>query len=210
MTEWVVVLPVKGSTASKTRLAEFPLSPDERRALALAFARDTLSAIRSATDVTHTIVVTSDAEATEALAALGAEIVPDPLDGLNAAITEGLRFARRHYPQAASAVMTADLPTLATSDVDRMLGLAAGHPKTFVADAAGTGTTTITALPGIDVAPLFGPHSAARHAAAGLASLPVEADSSVRRDVDTPADLERALRGGVGVFTARALAGSGG
>ena len=210
MTEWVVVLPVKGSTASKTRLAEFPLSPDERRALALAFARDTLVAIRAATDVSHTIVVTSDIDAAGALAALGAEIVPDPLGGLNAAIAEGLRVARQRYPHAAVAVMTADLPTLATSDVDRMLELAAGHPKAFAADAAGTGTTSITALPGVALQPLFGLDSAARHRAAELAPLPIERESSVRHDVDTPADLEAALRGGVGVFTARALAGSGG
>jgi 2-phospho-L-lactate guanylyltransferase len=209
VTEWVVVLPVKGSTASKTRLAEFPLSPDERRRLALAFAMDTVVAVRAARDVRQIVVVTSDPQAAEALAALGAEIVSDPAEGLNVAIAEGLRYAQRVHADAAVAVMTADLPTLATSDVEGALRLAAGHPKAFVADASGLGTTTITALPGIELTPSFGEGSAARHAAAGLVSLPVELASSARRDVDTPADLEHALRTGVGEFTARALAGSG-
>ncbi|MEF2977533.1 2-phospho-L-lactate guanylyltransferase [Subtercola sp. YIM 133946] len=206
MTDWIVVVPVKGSTASKTRLADFPLSPVERRRLALAFALDTVGAIAAVADVRQLVVVTSDPEAASALAGLGAQIVPDPGDGLNAAIAAGLERARRTHPDSAVAVITADLPTLATRDVAEALELAAGHPTAFVADADGTGTTTITAQPHAALTPAFGPGSAARHVGLGMTSLALPEGSTLRRDVDTPADLERALRQGVGPHTARALA----
>ncbi|MCU1481665.1 MAG: 2-phospho-L-lactate guanylyltransferase [Subtercola sp.] len=210
MTEWVVVVPVKGSTASKTRLADFPLAPEERRRLALAFALDSIAAILAVPDVRGVLVVTSDPVAADAVTRLGATTIPDPGDGLNAAIRAGLDQASRTHPAAARAVITADLPTLATDDVAYALALAAEHPLSFVADASGLGTTTIAAKPGLDIVPEFGEHSAARHAAAGLVSLAVPTESTLRRDVDTPSDLEAALRSGVGPHTARALAHPGG
>ena len=209
MTEWIVVVPVKGSTASKTRLADFPLSPDERRRLALAFALDTICAIDAASDVRQIIVVTSDPVAADAVRTLGVLVVADPGEGLNAAITAGLVHAvrlRTGQADAGVAVITADLPTLATADVVDALALAAEHPASFVADASGEGTTTITALPGVSLVPEFGERSASRHAAAGLVPLAVPPDSTLRRDVDTPTDLEAALRSGVGAHTAHALA----
>ncbi|CAN5346817.1 2-phospho-L-lactate guanylyltransferase [soil metagenome] len=209
MTGWVVVVPVKGSTESKTRLAaawttEARLSGEQRQQLALAFALDAVTAIRGAADVREIIVVTSDPVAADALSELGVSLLADPGLGLNAAIAAGIATARVRHPDAGVAAMTADLPALTTTDVDEVLGRAAGHPSAFVADALGVGTTTITALPGVELVARFGPGSAGLHAGAGLVPLGVAPGSTARHDVDTPDDLAR-LRGCFGPYTTELL-----
>ncbi|GAA0992790.1 2-phospho-L-lactate guanylyltransferase [Subtercola frigoramans] len=209
MTGWVVVVPVKGSTESKTRLAaawttEAGLTGEQRRELALAFALDAVTAIAAAADVREVIVVTGDAVAAVALAALGAHVVDDPGAGLNGAISAGIAAARLRHPDAMVAAMTADLPALTPADVDDVLRAAAGHPLAFVADEQGTGTTTITAAPGVEVIPRFGEQSAQAHADSGMFRLAVRPGSTVRQDVDTPEDLDR-LRGGFGPHTSALL-----
>ncbi|QWT22763.1 2-phospho-L-lactate guanylyltransferase [Subtercola sp. PAMC28395] len=210
MTGWVVVVPVKGSTESKTRLAaawtmEAGFSGEQRRELALAFALDAVTAIAAAAEVREVIVVTGDAVAAVALAGLGAILVDDPRAGLNGAITAGIAEARLRHPDAMVAAMTADLPALTTADVEDVLEAAAGHPLAFVADEQGTGTTTITAKPGVTVVPRFGQHSAHAHADSGMVRLVVRSGSTARQDVDTPEDLHR-LRGSFGPHTSQLLA----
>ncbi|RFA22396.1 2-phospho-L-lactate guanylyltransferase [Subtercola boreus] len=192
---WVVVVPVKGTDLSKTRLADLPASVEFRRRLALAFALDTITAITAAAGVVEVLVVTGDPESAAALARLGTDTlpvttVPDPGDGLNTAILRGVALARTRRPAAAIAAITADLPSLTTVDVDDALRLAMGHPTAFIADADATGTTTVTVQPGFALTPRFGPGSAAAHAASGMIALPIPLESSIRHDVDTPTDLE--------------------
>jgi 2-phospho-L-lactate guanylyltransferase len=79
--------------------------------------------------------------------------------------------------------------------------LAGVEGRAFVADTAGTGTTLLAAAPGVPLGPRFGPDSAARHAASGATAL-AGAWPSLRRDVDTAADLAEALVLGVGAATA--------
>lgn len=189
MTEWIVVVPVKGSDLSKTRLAELPATVAERRRLALAFALDTVEALRAAAGVVEVLVVTGDPESADALSRLGASTLADPGGGLNAALRSAIAEARRRRPAAAVAAITADLPAVTPRAIEAALALAAEHPRSFVPDAEGTGTTTIAALPGVDLTPRFGVGSALAHAESGMIALPVPPDSPLRRDVDTPADL---------------------
>ena len=210
MTDWVVVVPVKGSTESKTRLAaawttEAGFSGQQRRELALAFALDAVTAIAAAAEVREVIVVTGDEVAATVLAGLGARLVDDPGAGLNGAMTAGIAEARLRYPDAMVAAMTADLPALTAADVDDALSAAAGYPLAFIADEQGTGTTTITAKPGVAVVPRFGQRSAQAHADSGMIRLAVRSGSTARQDVDTPEDLAR-LRGGFGPYTSALLA----
>lgn len=77
----------------------------------------------------------------------------------------------------------------------------------YVADAPGGGTVLLAAPAGVPLAPRFGPGSAAAHAASG--ALPLAGDwPSLRRDVDTPADLAAAAGLGLGPRTAALLAGA--
>lgn len=202
-TGWVVVLPVKGGAEAKTRLA----SPGvvDGGALAIAFARDLIGAVRDVPEVRAVVVVSSDPPSRQVLAADGATLETDPGQGLNRAAVAGLAAARDAHPNAGVVVMLADLPCVTAADVSEVLVAAGQHSRSFVRDAEGTGTTLIAVAPGVLAEPLFGPGSAARHAAAGFVELALPGDARIRLDVDTPADLAIAVMVGVGPHTRTVL-----
>ncbi|MFB2597564.1 2-phospho-L-lactate guanylyltransferase [Herbiconiux sp. P17] len=201
---WTVVVPVKGTAAGKTRMAP-GLDQRQRMLLVEAFALDAVSALTASALVDRVIVVTDAAAGlSESLRGLGAEIVPDPGAGLNAAVVAGIEAARTRG--TAVAALLGDLPCLVTADVDDALSRASSHPRAVVPDAEGSGTTLITALPGVELVPRFGVGSAARHAEAGHVVLDVAPESTLRLDVDTEHDLAAALNRGVGPHTRAAWA----
>ena len=203
---WVVVVPVKGSSGAKSRLGQVP----GRAALAEAFALDTVSALLAARSVAQVVVVTGNAVLGARLAELGAVIVPEALSGrstetgherLNAAIARGVAAARRAFPRANLAVMTGDLPALRPAEVDATTALAAAYQRAMVPDAEGVGTTTLFALADVPITPRFGGGSRASHEADGHVVLDLPPNSSLRRDVDTVADLDAARVLGLGQHT---------
>ncbi|MFD8809610.1 2-phospho-L-lactate guanylyltransferase [Streptomyces sp. NPDC059597] len=204
--QWTLVIPLKPLAQAKSRLAA--AVPDRVRAgLVLAFAQDTVAAVLRCTRVTGVAVVTDDAVAGRELAALGARIVPDvPEGGLNAALAHGAAAVRALRPGAAVAALNADLPALRPAELSRVLEAAAVFPRAFLADAAGIGTTLLTATPGHCLEPGFGGASRDRHRASGAAELLLADVDSVRQDVDTGADLRAALALGVGPYTAASAA----
>ncbi|WP_040167148.1 2-phospho-L-lactate guanylyltransferase [Microbacterium gorillae] len=187
---WTVVVPVKHTDHGKSRIAGPP-------SLARAIALDTIEAVHAAGGVGTIVVVTSDADLADAARSLGAVIVPEPaaaersadpdLDApLNAAVTGALQGVTGPV-----AVLHADLPALVPEDLARLLVTARGVRFGAVADLAGTGTTVLTAQDPADVVARFGPGSFARHLASGAEAL--DAPTSIRHDVDTPADLTAVL-----------------
>lgn len=201
---WTLVVPLKPLVRAKSRLA-VPAGPAARAGLALAFAQDTVSAALACTAVRDVAVVTDDQQAKAELSALGARIVPDtPAAGLNAALAHGAKAVRTFAPEAAVAALNADLPALRPEELARVLHAAARSPRAFLADAVGTGTTLLSALPGHALAPAFGVDSRARHRTSGAAELALSGVQSVRQDVDTGEDLAAAVALGVGRFTSRA------
>lgn len=207
--DWVVVVPVKRLDRAKTRLSARPAP--QRRALALAFALDTVRAALGCPGVVAVVVVTDDTEVRTAVASLGASWVPDePGSGLNAALTHGADVVRRGSADAWVAVLAADLPALRPEELARALAAASRVPRGFVADATGTGTTLLTARPGVDLDARFGPRSRAAHAASGATALEPGPVPGLRRDVDTEVDLWDAERLGLGVATAAVVGADGG
>lgn len=202
--EWSLVVPLKPLAAAKSRLAEAvgPVRPG----LALAFAQDTVAAALSCEAVRNVTVVTDDPLAGAALSALGARVQADsPAAGLNAALRHGADVVRRRHPTAAVAALNADLPALRPAELAAVLRAAARRPgRSFLADAAGIGTTLLAATAGTALAPAFGGPSRARHRASGAHEIVLPDVDSVRRDVDTGEDLAAALVLGVGPHT-RAL-----
>ena len=198
---WSVLMPVKVLAQAKSRLAQ--LAGPRRGELALALAKDTLSAALRCEAAARVVVITDDEAAAGALGALGALVVPDePRDGLNAALRHGAAYAAQRWPGAGLAALSADLPALRPLDLTRALRAAAAWPNAFVADAAGDGTTLYTATPGAAFRPAFGAASRSRHAAGGAAELGLDGVPGLRRDVDTPADLRAATALGLGPRTA--------
>lgn len=198
---WCLVVPVKRLEVAKTRLGHpyDRVRPD----LALAFALDTVVAALSCRLVSGVVVVTDDARAASALAAVGSVVVPDePGAGLNPALTHGARTAARSHPGSGTGALSADLPALRPRALGRALARAAAHAAAFVRDSDGAGTTLVTARTPGDLRPLFGPDSARRHAAAGHGEIRGADLDCLRRDVDTVDDLAAARRLGLGPHTA--------
>ncbi|AWK10934.1 2-phospho-L-lactate guanylyltransferase [Streptomyces spongiicola] len=199
---WSLVVPLKPLALAKSRLSE-AAGGAMRPRFALAFAQDTVSGALRCRAVRDVLVVTDDPLAAAELAALGARTVPDaPGAGLNAALAHGAAEVRARRPAAAVAALNADLPALRPAELERVLAAARKFPRAFLADAAGIGTTFLSAAPGTELRPAFGGPSRHRHSASGAVEIELDAVDSVRRDVDTGDDLRAALALGVGPRTA--------
>jgi 2-phospho-L-lactate guanylyltransferase len=195
--QWSVVVPVKRLDRAKTRLrGALPGVPHDR--LVLAMAMDTVRAAVASRLVSRVLVVTDDPLARAELTSLGARPVPDPGSGLNGAVA----FGAAQLVGGWVAALAADLPALRPSELTSALVAAtAAVRRCFVPDAPGTGTTLLAAPPGAALDPRFGPGSAAAHAGSGARRLE-GTWPSLRRDVDTAADLAEAARLGLGPSTA--------
>lgn len=190
MTRWTVVVPVKDARRGKSRLS--PVLPDdERERFVRSMALDTLAAAAAADEVERVVLVTPDPLLGSWAQRGGAVVIDEPPGGgLDAAVLAGVAHARLLDPAAAVAVLLGDLPRLLPDDLDAALRLAALLPRAHVADAQGTGTTLLTAAAGVEPRPAFGAGSSARHAAAGHVRLDAPTTSTLRHDVDDPADLD--------------------
>jgi 2-phospho-L-lactate/phosphoenolpyruvate guanylyltransferase len=197
---WSVVVPAKRLAVAKTRLRPLTTgtSHDE---WVLAMLADTVAAAVASPAVGAVLVVTDEPAAADVVRGLGAATVPDEPDrGLNPALEHGARAAGT----AAVAALSSDLPALRPDELTAALTAAEAAPRCFVADAAGTGTTLLTAR-GVDLDPRFGRGSARAHRDGGALALTGDWPG-LTRDVDTADDLRAALTVGVGPRTA-ALAG---
>ncbi len=201
---WGVAVPVKHSDIGKSRLQEF--AGPFRGELARAMAADCVAAVVSCDLVDHVVVVTDDDGAAEQFLAVGARVVADvPGKGLNPALEFGVEVLRSGLPGLWVAVLSADLPALRPAELATALAAASRVPRAFLADAAGIGTTLLTAAPGVALEPSFGRLSRAAHRASGATEIDPSGLSTLRRDVDTASDLRDAAGFGVGPRTAAVL-----
>ena len=201
-----VVVPVKPPALAKSRLAA--LGDAARTSLVVAFAADTVSAAMETPSVAGVLVVTDDHVLAAGLADLGAFVIPDAVsDDLNGSLVQAAFEAHRRWPEAGIAAVCADLPALRPDELDRALAAAPDDRMSFVADAAGVGTTAVL-CPGLELfAPRFGPGSRKAHLQAGAQEIDLVDVPTLRQDVDTPQDLAVALGLGAGSRTAVAAAG---
>jgi 2-phospho-L-lactate/phosphoenolpyruvate guanylyltransferase len=201
---WDLVVPLKPTELGKSRLAAYagPRRPELTRAMVL----DTVAAALHSPQVATVLVVTDDSQIAPALAETGINVIPDvPAAGLNAAIRFGFDHLRARRPGSPVAAVTADLPALRAHDLTAALVECAQQGRSFVSDAAGVGTTLLATTLAEDrahvaLAPEFGAGSRAAHLRSGATEITL-AVPSLRRDVDTEADLSAALRLGVGPRT---------
>jgi len=196
---YVVLVPVKPPAVGKSRLRD--LDSGHRRALAEAFALDTVAASVAAGSVVEVLVVTDDAPFSSLLAGLGTAAIPDGVSGdLNGSLRQAAAEARRRWPQLRPVALCADLPALRPADLDLVLAGAHDQPA-FVPDAAGVGTTLYVASYD-EFDPHFGIGSREAHLRTGAREV-TDAPASVRRDVDDADDLLDAITLGVGPRTAQ-------
>ena len=199
-TEWIVVVPVKGTAQAKSRFG-----PGDHSALALAMAADTVAAAMAADGVAGVLVVTT-AEASTIFDDLGAFVIVEETAGLSSAIDLGVATAAElGEPWRGIAVLLGDLPALTPAELGAALAEARSYPLAIVSDAAGDGTVLITASSGSFHSPRFGVGSSSAHRAKGYIPLEVSALSGLRNDVDSASGLLR-LDGRLGERTARVVA----
>jgi 2-phospho-L-lactate guanylyltransferase len=193
--QWTVLLPAKALPEAKSRLVPASASPADHRALVDAIRHDTAAAARGAANVARLLVVVDRGEP-------AAEVIVQRRPGLNAALEDAAAIAAERWPGDGVAALVGDLPALRSAELADALQVAARHDRGYVADHQGTGTTLLTAAPGVGLRPRFGTASAARH---GAEAVLLPAGPGLRHDVDTAADLEAAATLGVGVATAAVL-----
>lgn len=199
-TRFCVIVPVKPSARAKSRLAS--LGDGARRDLATALAIDTVAATLTSPAVGAVLVVTDDHLLATRMSEVGAHVVPDGVaDDLNESLRQAAFEARRRWPELAPAALCADLAALDGSELTAALEVAAQHDAAFVADADGVGTTMLAAVSADRFLPWFGPDSRARHIEDGAHEIVEVAAPTLRRDVDTPEDLQTALGLGAGEQT---------
>lgn len=212
---WILVVPVKDARRGKTRLADV-LEPAARAALVRAMALDTVEAVLDSARVARVVVVTADPQVASAGAGLRrVRVLPEPearaddapggWASLDRAVSAGVAAAQAEAPTAHVGVLLGDLPGLDPAELDAALAAAEAHPLAVLPDAEGTGTTLLTARAGERLRPAFGGGSAAAHAALGHALIDLPESSTLRHDVDVPADLTALLDRGVGGRTGALL-----
>ncbi|GAA1334895.1 2-phospho-L-lactate guanylyltransferase [Saccharothrix algeriensis] len=190
-----LVVPVKTLQRAKTRLVGVT---DDRPALALAFALDTITAALPA--VRRVLAVTEDPAVAAELRAMGVDSAPGP-EGLNEALRFGAAMLRQRDRRCVVGALQADLPALRTAEL--RAALAAAESRAFCPDRQGTGTTLLLSAPGGELEPEFGVGSAEAHSAGAQAL--IGPWPSLRNDVDTAEDLELATGLGLGPRTREAL-----
>lgn len=204
-----LVIAVKRLAAAKTRLAPV-FSASTRERVVVAMLIDTITAASAVPAVRSITVVTPDEGAAEAADRLGARVLTDPTpdghrDPLNNAIAAAEAEVRRETPNVL--VLQGDLPALQTHELAAAVADARRHPRSFVGDRHGSGTSALLSF-GVALNPQFGADSAQRHRSSGALEL-TGAWPGLRCDIDTPDDLLVARRLGVGAATAAAIGASG-
>lgn len=190
---WALI-PVKTRAARKGRLAAV-LTPDERQQMATLMLDDVIAALRAAEHVAG-IAVVSD----EALSQYPDVLhLPDPGQGLNAAVTAGVAdLAQRGI--GAVLVLHGDLPLLTGPEVDALVAAGRATGLALAPDRREAGTNAIYLAPPTGFEFHFGLQSYGRHRAEAARAGRTPATLKLPGlgfDVDEAEDLEQLIaRGG--------------
>jgi 2-phospho-L-lactate guanylyltransferase len=188
-----VLLPVKGFTSAKQRLAS-KFDDGTRAALACAMLSDVMRAISRARKVERVIIFTAADEVTHMARSFGFDVMIErSVEGHSAAVNQMVGELSATSSRILS--LAGDLPRLASTDVDFVLE-AASDPITLVPSSDWTGTNGVVFIPPARITMEYGPGSFRRHLSkATAAGLPVDVLSvpGIAFDVDTPEDLQSFL-----------------
>jgi 2-phospho-L-lactate guanylyltransferase len=187
-----ILIPVKGLTESKLRLAGV-LGPAQRGRLALSMFADVLLA---ATGWPLRMVVTSDPDVASVARAAGWSVADDPGSGLNDAVAAGTAAAAR-AGATALLVVPSDVPLVTRQELEALF---ATDADVVVARSDDGGTSGLLRRPPGAITARFGPNSAGAHTgAAGSAALRVESLRlpGLALDVDDAEDLRRLAGSGL-------------
>jgi len=188
MAQFRALVPVKPFRLAKTRL-EPVLDREQCAMLAACMLRDVLRALTAAEEIDGIVLLSNEPGLAGLPETATCEIVPEDQPFCAALDAVASRLAGDGNRELL--VLPADLPTLAGSDI-RALHRAHAGGLTVCRAARDGGSNALLASPPDAVPFLFGPDSAARHAAAaasgGIAHRVLDLPAFAR-DIDTPEDL---------------------
>lgn len=200
--QWRVLIPFKGGTRAKSRLNSMIPCDKEREALSLRFTLDVVAAAKNSPIVAGVSVVTSGSAVAQIFRRFGTEIIFEKQQlGLTHAVEQAQRVIGNTYPGEGIAVLMGDLPALDSQDLTDSLLQAAQHERAVIPDKEGAGTVLLAAQPGVMCRPSYEKGSFERHVLLGHTPVMVPQHSTIRQDVDSPADLETVLGLGTGKHT---------
>lgn len=187
-------MPLKGLETAKQRLANV-LSPEERRLLMLAMARDVLTALARSSRLTGTLIVSRTPEADVLAQAFGTERFAEKPDAdLAGALKQGANYLRDYLDADGVFIVPADIPLLKADEVDAAIN---GHERvTIMPDDENLGTNGLILTPGDAIPLLFDGRSFKPHmqSAVDLGLTPrICPLPGFTLDIDTPRDLEALL-----------------
>ncbi len=206
------LIPVKGFTGAKQRLASL-LSAPEREVLAEAMLRDVLGQVILARGIEAVFVVTADTRVAQLASSLGARVIREHEErGETEAVALALAEMKECGVQAAL-VIPGDIPLLRSDDIEFVLEQVSSEisvsPLALVVPSHDRmGTNALLLFPPDVIQLRFGYDSFSYHlsevAAKGLSPRVLE-NERIALDIDTPEDLERFLLAGGGSETYRRL-----
>ncbi|MGD8555412.1 MAG: 2-phospho-L-lactate guanylyltransferase [Anaerolineales bacterium] len=196
MALWAIV-PVKPLRKAKSRLAGV-LTKDERADLGERLLVHTLSTLQQVPGIACTLVVSRDSRVLSLAREMGARTVTERgSPHLNRALVRATVVAKG-YGVSAVLVLPADLPLIASKDIEKLMAKATLPPVVVIApDHKGKGTNALLSSPPGLIEYDFGDNSFARHvAAAKQAGARVEVCKlpGLGLDLDDPIDLKKLRR----------------
>ena len=190
MTRAWAVIAARGGDHAKSRLSPC-LETADRAELVACMLQDMLRALESCRRLDGILFTTPTPPLASIAAAFGVQPLRDPGLGLNEAFASAGAVLDAAHSQSASVFLPGDLPLLEPREVDDLIASLDRWPSVVVATSDG-GTGAWARRAATPAEPRFGPDSARRHLEQidGAYAAPLGAYSSLRHDIDLPADLE--------------------
>jgi len=190
---WAIV-PIKTFEAAKQRLASV-LSPEERRGLMLAMARDVLTALSRSKRLAGILIVSRTLEADALAQAFGTERFSESPDAdLPTALNQASDYLVEHLHASGVMIVPADVPLIGEDEIDAIL---AEHTEvTILPDEEHVGTNGLLCSPPGRIPLVFDGRSFRPHVDAAFAAgvVPrIVPSAGFALDIDTPADLRALL-----------------
>ncbi len=188
------IVPVKKIGVSKRRLSQ-SLSLHERKSLTVAMLEDVLKALQTSV-VNKVLVVSNDPKVRPIAERFGADFFSPFRKGLNSAIEEAWAWCIRNKADSVL-VLPADIPLLASKDIDCIVQLGSGNRHVVLAPSKDWGTNAFYQCPPHIVHANFGNDSFIKHtkeAHSKGACVKYYYSQGVGLDVDSTDDLQVLLK----------------
>lgn len=207
MTRPLVIMPLKRPAAAKSRLGAW-LTARERHALQRAMAADVITAVRAIRPRVELVLVAQDVrEARDVAGASGTVVGAPERQGLSSDLANAVRMLACRCHAARVVVLPADIPAVATDDIDHLFGVLDATDVAVVPDRHRQGTNALAFHMSHAPAFCFGAGSFARHLTAAQATaerVRIVERETLGLDIDDMDDL-RLLTLRTGATTTRRL-----